>query len=262
MGDPSSWTTVADDNLLAHATCGTRTLARARVSIESDLAMVDSGLACDTFNFICRARLTSATAETRIRQALDFFGVTGNPFSWWLTPGYSPVELPRQLEAAGLQSAESELAMALPLNNLKVPSKPAELEIRRVRTRTDLDHYARLSASNWTPPDQHLLEYFKLTAEEFLNPAVEEWLYLGLVDGEPVATADLTIGGGVVGLYNISTQPAWRGRGIGSAMTAAPLIDARSAGHGTAILQASSDGAPIYQRLGFQAFGEITEWKL
>lgn len=253
--------TVADDNLLAHATYGTRAIPRARIAISEDLAMVDSGLPCDTFNFVCRARLTGPTADRRIRETLDFFRITGHPFSWWLTPGYSPADLPAYLEAAGLVSAESELAMALELSQLMVPAVPPSLEIRRVRTQTDLDHYARLSAANWSPPDRNLIDYFQLTGGEFLRPDAAEWLYLGLIDGQPVATADLTVGGGVVGLYNISTVPAFRGQGIGSAMTAAPLLEARAAGHGTAILQAAPDGVRIYQRLGFEEFGRITEWK-
>jgi ribosomal protein S18 acetylase RimI-like enzyme len=253
--------TVADDNLLAHATAATRTLPGARLAITSDLAMVDSGLPCDTFNFICRSRLSPKAAAGRIGDALDFFAVTGHPFSWWLTPGHSPVDLPDLLESAGLQAAESELAMALVLSDLAEPEAATGLEIRRIRVRADLDAYARLSAANWSPPDQQVISYFSQTAATFLAPGSEQWIYLGLVDGEPVATAELTVGGGVVGLYNISTVPSYRGRGIGSAMTAAPLLEARSAGHRTAILQAAPDGVRIYQRLGFRQFGTITEYK-
>lgn len=251
----------ADDNLLAHAIHATRSIPEARLEITAELTMVDSGLPCDTFNFVCRSRLSVVTAPQRIREALEFFAVTGNPFSWWLTPGYTPVDLPRHLEAAGLAPAETELAMILALSDLAEPEMPASLEIRRVRTRADLDRFARLSAGNWSPPDRQVIEYFSLTQAAFLSPDCQRWLYLGLVRGEPVATAELTVGGGVVGLYNISTLGAYRGQGIGSAMTAAPLIEARWAGHRTAILQASADGAGIYRRLGFQQFGTITEFK-
>jgi len=75
------------------------------------------------------------------------------------------------------------------------------------------------------------------------------------------ATAELTVGGGVVGLYGISTLAAYRRRGYGSALTARPLQDAREAGQHIAILQAAPDGVGVYRRLGFQEFGRIREYK-
>ena len=44
-----------------------------------------------------------------------------------------------------------------------------------------------------------------------------------------------------------------RGKGIGRAMTALPLIEARRQGYRIATLQASSMGRPIYEKMGFAA---------
>ena len=57
----------------------------------------------------------------------------------------------------------------------------------------------------------------------------------------PVATAEATIAGGSVGLYNISTRPTCRGRGIGSVMTWRPLHDALAHGCDLGVLQAAPD---------------------
>jgi GNAT superfamily N-acetyltransferase len=252
----------ADENLAVHATWATRRLAGARVQETNGLVLVDSGLPCDTFNFICRARLTTATAPERIREALDFFAVTQHPFSWWLGPGATPDDLADHLQAAGLAQAESELAMALDLGRLgDLPASPAGFDVRRVRTAADLDALAMLLASNWNPPDAQVLQYYRLIADVILAPGAVQWLYLGLLHGEPVATAELTVGGGVVGLYNISTTPVARGQGIGSLMTSFPLHHARQLGHPTAILQASEAGQNLYARMGFVPFGVVTEFK-
>ena len=48
---------------------------------------------------------------------------------------------------------------------------------------------------------------------------------------------------------------------FGLALTLQPLLDARAAGHTVAVLQAATQGVRIYERIGFQAFGGITEYK-
>jgi GNAT superfamily N-acetyltransferase len=94
-----------------------------------------------------------------------------------------------------------------------------------------------------------------------LEPAAPQWFYLGLLEGEPVATAEATVRDGTVGLYNIATRAGFRGRGIGSMLTWRPLSDTRETGCDLAVLQASPDGAPIYHRLGFEPFGQTVDYK-
>lgn len=103
--------------------------------------------------------------------------------------------------------------------------------------------------------------YFQQTAPALLTPDAPQWFYVGYLDGQPVAASELTVGGGVVGLYNICTLAAYRRRGFGLALTRQPLLDARAAGHTVAVLQAAAQGVRIYERIGFQAFGGITEYK-
>lgn len=253
----------ADDNLAAHAMLPCRVLPRAWVITDPALTLVDSGIPCDTFNIVCRARLDVANAARRITHALDLYQETGHPFSWWLGPGATPAELPELLGRAGLVAAESELAMALDLARLPAasPAGPDGLRVTRVRTAEDLATFAALSAANWDPPDQSVTRFYRDTSTAFLDPASPQWLYLGWLDGAAVATAEVTVGGGVAGLYNIGTRPQYRGRRIGSVMTWAPLREAREAGLDTAILQASEMGQGLYARLGFRPFGTITEFK-
>src|SRR5690349_12512324 len=108
----------ADDNLVAHTTASTRLIAGSRIDAAPDLVLVDSGLPCDTFNFVCRARLDATTARRRIDDALRFFDRSGHPFSWWHGPGATPDSLADCLTAAGLQASESERVMALELARL------------------------------------------------------------------------------------------------------------------------------------------------
>ena len=80
-------------------------------------------------------------------------------------------------------------------------------------------------------------------------------LYLGNIDGTPVATSELFLGGGVAGIHGVTTVPEFRGRGIGTAMTPSPLIDARNQGYDIGVLFSSEMAVGIYRGSGFQEYG-------
>jgi ribosomal protein S18 acetylase RimI-like enzyme len=262
MAPPIDLASAADENLAAHAGWVQSRTPGMRALNAPDLVLVDSGLPCDTFNLVCRARLAPESADERIRAAIGHFAAARRPYSWWLTPGNAPPDLGQRLLDAGLQRADSELAMAAELTSLPATADvPDGVQIRRVRGDAELRHFAAVISSSWSPPDPDVLRFYELAAPALLKEDAPLWLYVGYVDGAPVATAELTVGGGVAGLYNIITLEEYRRRGIGTAMTIRPLLDARDAGQRTAILQATDEGARVYRRLGFAAFGEITEYK-
>ena len=109
----------ADANFVVHTSWVPERVPGMRVTIEPQIVLVDSGLACDTFNFICRARFTDEEATKQIRRALAFFRGVERPFSWWVGPADQPFNLGDLLMEAGLQRAETELAMAADLAVLR-----------------------------------------------------------------------------------------------------------------------------------------------
>jgi GNAT superfamily N-acetyltransferase len=55
----------------------------------------------------------------------------------------------------------------------------------------------------------------------------------------------------------VATDPAHRRQGLGTRVMRALLTEARRRGRRTASLQASPDGLPLYQRLGFRTVGHL-----
>lgn len=262
LSDRPTLAAAADTNFVVHAGWAAAQLRGMQVRAHPDLVLIDSGLPCDTFNVVCRARLGADTAPARIREAIDHFDRAGRPFSWWVGPGDRPPDLGAMLAASGLERAESELAMAADLVGTRLDDgDPPGLEVRRVRTVTELRDYTRINAANWNPPDPCVVRFYERATSVLLTPDSPQWLYVGYIDGDAVATAELTVGGGVVGLYNISTLEGYRRRGFGTALTLQPLRDALAQGHRTCVLQAASAGVGVYRRVGFQPFGDITEYK-
>jgi ribosomal protein S18 acetylase RimI-like enzyme len=254
--------TAASENLAVHFTWVQQQTAGMCVIASDDLVLTDCGLPCDTFNAVCRARLTASSAPERIPSAIDYFAEAQRPFSWWVCPGDQPDELAATLQASGLEYAESELAMAADLDRLtQCDLSPDGLQIHRVQTTEELADFATIVAANWSPPDAEVLRFYELAAPVLLQPKSALWLYVGYLEGIPVASSELTVGGGVVGLYNICTLTDYRRRGFGAALSLQPLLDAREQGCHTAILQASDEGSRVYKRLGFEVFGQISEYK-
>lgn len=258
---PQQLAAAADANFAVHISWAHTQTPGMHVEQHDGLLLADSGLTSDTFNFVALAQLTEANAPARIADALAYFRQVDRPFAWWVGPADQPATLGAHLLAAGLEQAETELAMAVDLALIAPPSLPQGFTIRRVTTAEELHAFARINAANWNPPDSEALRYYASTAAALLRPTAPQWFYVGYLDGEPVAASEVTFGGEVVGLYNISTLAAYRRRGFGLAMTAQPLVDARAAGYHIGVLQAAAGGVSLYQRLGFTTFGQITEYK-
>lgn len=76
--------------------------------------------------------------------------------------------------------------------------------------------------------------------------------FVAEVDGGIVGTGVVTINGSVAWIGTIWVDPAWRGRGIGTALTLATIEAAEAAACRTLVLVATAAGQPLYERLGFE----------
>jgi GNAT superfamily N-acetyltransferase len=82
--------------------------------------------------------------------------------------------------------------------------------------------------------------------------AARPWRHWLATDrGRPVGTACALFTGNLVALEHIGVMPEHRRRGIGSALTLAPIIAGRTQGLRLAVLGPSPDGQPLYEVLGF-----------
>jgi predicted GNAT family acetyltransferase len=120
--------------------------------------------------------------------------------------------------------------------------------------------------------DDALDEALSLLAESFGAP--REWFdelytrdvldraggaaYVLRVDGRPVATALSLRTGDALGIFNVGTPAAERGKGYGAAVTAAAVERGFAAGASFAWLQSSALGFSVYRRLGFEHVNTYT----
>lgn len=86
-------------------------------------------------------------------------------------------------------------------------------------------------------------------------------LFVGRVDGQPVATSELFTGGAVAGVHMVATHPELRRRGFGWALTWAALNKGRRLRLETATLQASPEGEGVCRRLAFRVVCRFMEYQ-
>jgi ribosomal protein S18 acetylase RimI-like enzyme len=154
----------------------------------------------------------------------------------------------------GLVYVDDQPVMAMDLVDLAVKGDdlpgPLGLEIQRVSNAQMLDSWLRPFAVGYRLPDPVAKALAGIFAWH-LDRTTTYCHYLGLLDGEPVASSSLLLAAGVAGVYNVAVLPEARRRGIGTAMTLAPLRQARVQGYRAAILFTSQMGYDLYRRLGF-----------
>ena len=141
---------------------------------------------------------------------------------------------------------------------------PDDLTLRPVRRRADDDpggvplEEAAATAMRAEPDSVGGLEAFA----DYLRSLPSAFRLMAAVDAAGAVRA--TAGSGAFGIHAsvifVDTDPGWRCRGIGSAMTSAALHAAREAGATRACLDASDAGMRIYQRLGFEVVGPVTRF--
>jgi GNAT superfamily N-acetyltransferase len=141
--------------------------------------------------------------------------------------------------------------MAISLDALPAQERlPESLTIIPVEDPDTLETWIEVFAEAYPIPVEWKANFLALLADLGLGLPMRN--YLGLLDGKPMATSNLYLGAGVAGVQYVSTLPEGRGKGVGAAMTLAPLYQARQLGYQAGVLQSSEMGYAVYRRLGFQ----------
>jgi len=214
-----------------------------------------TGVAFGFYNMVVRAHFAPDEVHTKIADIMGHFQARHAPMFWFLGPTTSPPDLGKRLEASGLVYEGDDPGMAVDLHALRAPLATASgLSIHPVRDATALRHWVETFIVGYEIAGVSVQEMLDLHAAMGLGEHPPWRHYLGLLNGQPVATSWLTLGAGVAGIYGVATRPAARRQGLGAALTVAPLLDARAMGYRIGVLQSSAMGYNVYRGLGFQDY--------
>lgn len=221
----------------------------------SDLLACASGLPHPFFNpWFPLTRSVSPEGIDELEQWYQGRGLLG---LGWVREGSDPA-LVGELDRRGIAALPGPPCMLMPDIPEETPAPPAGLEIRRVDDASLLADAAVVLKAGFEMDDEAmavLANPAQLDLEDFA-------LFVGYLDGRPVASATISISNGLAGLYSVTTLPEMRGRGLGSALSWAAVAEGRDRGMSSAVLQSSELGMPVYAAMGFEPFGHYTQYVL
>ncbi len=160
----------------------------------------------------------------------------------WLTPDFSPHGL---------------ALLGHPPLMVRFPAPPPEVHPEGVEVVEVRDPDTLASA------ERVLIEGYPLPGTApgtVLRPGLLEGVtrvWLGYVDGQPASVAAAHLAAGATLVEYVAALPAARGRGAGAAVTWAATVADPAA---PAVLIASDDGRPTYERMGYVPLERWTAW--
>lgn len=217
------------------------------------VSWVMTGVASNTHNGVTHTRLTEKTAEAEIVRTIERCRARRLPAIWFLDDGSTPTDLGPRLEAAGCRSERSAWVMGADLPDLPDARPLPDITVEEVTDRGQLDDWFDAAQQVTLDDDATSRDHRRRLYASLGLGADRPWRHwLATYRGRPVGTASALFTGDMVALDHIGVVPEHRHRGIGSALTLAPVIAARTQGLRHAVLGPSPDGQPLYEALGFE----------
>ncbi len=258
MTDHAAALRAVDRNLVSHASHLHPALPGGRVERIAGAVVADSGLDHDTFNLVCGATWEPDEVPGGVWTVLTAVAARDRPFTWWVPEDGRGVSA--ALQAAGHPAGERESAMLARAADVPRVEPPDGARIETVRTPAALADYAHLLASLFTPYAEPVVAFHRLVAAALLQRASRSRFVLASAGGIPLAGAELHHDGETAGLYGVVTAPIARGRGLGTAVSAAAVAGLGALGGAEhVVLQATAEGERVYRRLGFARVGGYVE---
>lgn len=210
-----------------------------------------TGIPYPSFNGVLLER-PNPTA-TAVAALLDEVAGAGVPFTFSLRPGSDAV-LADLAAARGMKTSGQLPLMVFDATVGVGPIRQAEgLTIRQLEP-DEAPVHARAAAAGFGGPEEMFLPTPDLLRVDGVRG------YVGEADRQPVATALGVTAGEFTAIFSVATDPAFRCRGFGTALTARAVADGVRAGASWCWLQSSDDGYPVYRKLGFRTIETWTRW--
>lgn len=200
-----------------------------------------------------RARCVNAvalgrrTAQEKLSEAAALFSSVNLPLIVRITPFTLPSDLDPHLAALGLRRFDNTRVMVLPrLDAIEPAATDSGLTIQSIALEPFAQRVGGLRGSPLSQRQAH--------AQRLASSPVPFYAYELRDDADVLACGQFAMEGDLVGLYDVFTAPAARGRGLAKRLCLHMLAEAQAHGARHAYLQVEGDNHPahaVYAGLGF-----------
>jgi GNAT superfamily N-acetyltransferase len=217
--------------------------------------------------WILYTHLDAETVETAIETQIADLGRRAEGFDegfeWKVFDHDTPADLKLRLIAHGFAPEEPEALMALDLKD--APARlwePPRADIRRISDPAQVTQITLVQAEVWDDPMPGLADELAQTLRT--HPELLS-IFQAYADEQPIANGWIRYHPGrqFADLWGGSTRPAYRGRGLYTALVAVRAQEARTRGVRFLTVDASPMSRPILEKLGFRCLTYSTPfvWK-
>nr|WP_295076565.1 GNAT family N-acetyltransferase [uncultured Roseateles sp.] len=209
------------------------------------------GAAADNEALLCFARLSPGEELAQIQAQIDFFQARGQDFEWKVYALDQPTDLKQMLESQGFQAGDPEVFMTYSLRGACRPTRalPAGIEIRRIEQPEQLGDILLVQAQIWGRD----FEWLRAKLTSSLEQPESISLFCAYAEGQAIASGwtDYPVGSRFAELHGGAVLPAWRGRGVFSALLDVRISDAAPRGYEWLAVDAAPMSRPILLAQGF-----------
>jgi ribosomal protein S18 acetylase RimI-like enzyme len=190
--------------------------------------------------------------EELLARADAFFAPHAESYGFWIV-GSRDAEMAAFLSAAGIEPIDDAPHMVVETAQVAEPDPSVAVGVvtddagRSVFVEVAAAAFETIGADPRTWPIVYP-SVESVCAEDVIAVVASD-------QGGPVGAAMGYLGDGVCEVIHVATVPAARRRGIGKAVTASVVAEARGRGATLAVLQATEHGEGVYRSMGFEEIG-------
>jgi GNAT superfamily N-acetyltransferase len=203
------------------------------------------------------ANLEDSRVAAAIAEQIAYFHGLGRDFEWKVYDLDRPATLGRELAQRGFVPGEREAFMFYPTATHRSRPLRPNIRLERVTSAEGVRKLVAVQERIWN----HRLPWLM---HSLLADLPESTVWLAYVDETPVGTGwvKFPAGSSFADLHGGSVLPAFRGRGIYSALFDARADEARDRGYGYLAVDAAPMSRPILLRQGFELVAETTPFRM
>lgn len=209
-------------------------------------------ISSDGEGLIIYSDLQSTNAEKVIQEQIAHFRMRRRDLRWIVYQHDTPPNLRDLLLTYGFRAEEPEAIMVLDLEHVSSALlDPIPHPVQRITDPYGIDDVVTIRREIWEGD-------YSSTAQALANRLTDApqslGLYVAYVDGKPASTAQISFypRGHFASLVHAATLPAYRGRGLYTALVAIRVQEARRRGMRFLDTDASPMSRPILEKLGFR----------